>query len=67
MVAYLGEVSGRMMELMRSAEDPEQSVDRVDFELVDDMLDAQLFPILTMPLKENLTEKVETVKFGDGS
>ena len=36
--AYLEAVSGRMLALLRSAEDPEQRVNRVDFELGDDVL-----------------------------
>ena len=60
--AYRG-VPGRMLHLGRSAEDPEQCWDCVDLELGDD---AQLYFILTMLLKENVTEKVETIEHGEG-
>ena len=54
-----------MLELLRTAEDPEQSLDRVELEPGEDVFDAQLYFILTM-LLENLTEKVETVEYGEG-
>ena len=55
-----------MLELLKCAEDPEQSLGRFDIEPGDDELDEQLYLILTMIHKENLMEKVETVKYGEG-
>ena len=49
-----------------SAEDPEHSLGRVGLELGDDALDAQMYFILTMLLKEDLMEKVQTVEYGEG-
>ena len=66
MRAYLGAVSGRMLELVRRAENFDESIDRVDMDPGDDHLDAQLYFILTMLLKENMMEKVETVEYGEG-
>ena len=60
--AYRGALSVQMLELVRSAEDPEEGVDCFDLEPGDDVLDAQLYFILTMLLRENLTDKVETVE-----
>ena len=61
-------MSGWMLELLRSADNPEQSLDHIDLEPGDDVLDAQLYFILTILLKENFMEKkkVETVEFGEG-
>ena len=53
MRAYLGAVSGRMLELLKKAEESEASLDRVDLDPGDDELDAQLYFILTMLLKES--------------
>ena len=64
--AYLGAVSGRVLKLLRSAEDPEQSLTRVDLDPGDDVLDAQLYLRLTMLLKEILMKKVETVEYSAG-
>ncbi|CAK0871008.1 unnamed protein product [Prorocentrum cordatum] len=66
MRAYLGAVSGRMLELIRKAENFDESLDRVDLDPGDDQLDAQLYFILTMLLKENMMEKLETVEYGEG-
>ena len=63
--AYLGAVSGRMLELLTSAESPGQSLDGVGLELGDDVLDAQFYLILTTLLEGNLMEKVETVEHGE--
>ena len=48
--AYLGAASGRMLELLRSAEDAEHSVDRVDREPGDDVLEAQVHCKLNIEL-----------------
>ena len=66
MRAYLGAVSGRMLELIRKAENFDESLDRVDLDPGDDQLDAQLYFIQTMLLKENMMEKLETVEYGEG-
>ena len=66
MRAYLGAVSARMLELIRKAENFDESLDRVDLDPGDDQLDAQLYFILTMLLKENMMEKLETVEYGEG-
>ena len=67
--ACLGAVSGPMLELWRSAEDPEQSADCVDREPGDDeKVDAPSHFILTTLLNDHLLETVETVdrvRFGD--
>ena len=55
--AYLGAVSGRMLDLLRLSEDADKSFDRVDREPGHDVLEAQLYFIFTMVLEDNLMGK----------
>ena len=55
-----------MFELLKLAEDPEQSIDRVDLEPGDEHLDTQLYFVLTMLVKGNALDKVSLVEQGEG-
>ena len=64
--AYVGAISPRMYEILKMAEDPTVSIDRVDLEPGDDMLDTQLYYILTMLVKGNAVDKISLVEYGEG-
>ena len=66
MRAYVGAMSPRMFELLKLAEDPERSIDRVDLEPGDEHLDTQLYFVLTMLVKGNALDKVSLVEQGEG-
>ena len=55
-----------MFELLKKAEDPVESLDRVDLDPVGDRLDTQLYYVLTMLIKGNALDKVELVEYGEG-
>ena len=59
--AYLGAIDPRYNELLKIAEDPDQSLDHVDLGPGDDRRDGQLFFVLTMLLKDRAMDKVELV------
>ena len=59
--AYLGAIDPRYKELLKIAEDPDQSLNHVDLDPGDDRRDGQLFFVLTMLLKDRATDKVELV------
>ena len=55
-----------MLELLRTAENPNKVWTVSASNPADNVLDAQLYFILTTLLEENLMEKVETVENGEG-
>ena len=59
--AYLGAIDPRYNELLKIAEDPDQSLNHVDLGPGDDRRDGQLFFVLTMLLKDRAMDKVELV------
>ena len=61
MKAYLGAIDPRYNELLKIAEDPDQSLNHVDLDPGDDRRDGQLFFVLTMLLKDRAMDKVELV------
>ena len=61
MKAYLGAIDPRYHELLKIAEDPDQSLNHVDLDPGDDRRDGQLFFVLTMLLKNRAMDKVELV------
>ena len=64
--AYVGAISPKMFELLKKAEDANESIDRVDLDPGDDHLDTQLYYILTMLLKGTAIDKVSLVEYGEG-
>ena len=64
--AYVGAISPRMFELLRRAENPEESLDRVDLDPGDELLDSQLYYVLTMLIKGSALDKVTLVEYGEG-
>jgi len=64
--AYVGALSPRMFELLKMAEDPEKSIDRVDLDPGDDVLDSQVYFVLAMMLKDAGLDKVSLVEPGEG-
>ncbi len=64
--AFAGAMSPRMFELLTKAEDPEASLDRVDLDPGDEILDTQIYFTLTMLLRDCGMDKVELVEHGEG-
>ena len=59
--AFVGAMSPRMYELLKKAESIEESIDRVDLDPGDDVLDTQVYFTLTMLLRDCSMDKVELV------
>ena len=59
--AYLGAIDPRYTEMLKIAEDPDQSLNHVDLDPGDDRRYGQLFFVLTMLLKDRAMDKVELV------
>ena len=59
--AYLVAIDPRYNELLKIAEDPDQSLNHADLDPGDDRRDGQLFFVLTMLLKDRAMDKVELV------
>ena len=56
--AYIGAVSPKMFELLMKAESELESIVRVDLDPGDDLLDSQLYYIMTMLIKGTAIDKV---------
>ena len=64
--AYLDPIDPRYNELLKIAEDPDQSLNHVDLGPGDDWRDGQLFFVLTMLLKDSWT-RIADSNFGESS
>ena len=64
--AFAGALSPRMLELLKRAEKPAESIDRVDLDPGDEVLDSQLYYILIMLVKGVKADMIELVEAGEG-
>ena len=64
--AFVGALSPRMLELLKRAEDPAESIDRVDLDPGDDVLDSQLYYVIVMLIKGCKANLIETIDAGEG-
>ena len=66
MRACVGEVSPWTDEFLQKAENPDESIEKVDLDPGDEHLDSQLYFVLTMLVNGNVLDKASLVEYGEG-